>query len=399
MFELLWLLLPLAAASGWFAARRSSGNSKKTNGFPDEDYFRGLNYLLDNRPDKAIEVFLRLLEVNQETVETHLALGNLYRRRGEVDRAIQIHQNLTARKTLNDRQRARALLELGEDYMKAGVFDRAERLFTDLAIENTYVEQALRHLLTIYEQEQDWDNAIVSAHRLEESSGKALHTAIAQYHCEIAERAYKDRQPRVFREALRNALQIDPRCVRASLLFAKAKMAEGRHRSAMRILKQIELQDPTFLPEAIAPLRLCHRALGREEALIDYLQGLQVRHPSGYLAATLAELYREHQGREVAERFLIGALRTSPSAVGLRRLMELKLELGTPALRDQLVPLLEVGGPMFDDRLHYICGQCGFEGRAMHWRCPGCQTWSSIRPRDDRQGRARFAPHGPAAAA
>ena len=399
MPELLWFLLPLAAASGWIAARRSKRKQNQASGFPDEDYFRGLNYLLDNRPDKAIEVFLRLLEVNQDTVETHLALGSLYRRRGEVDRAIQIHQNLTARKTLTSRQRARALLELGEDYMKAGVFDRAEGLFEGLVAQNTYVEQALRHLLTIYQQEQDWENAIVSARRLEESSGKALHTAIAQYHCEIAEQAHERGQEAEFDQAVRMALQIDPRCVRASLLFARAKMAQGRYRSAMRILKQIERQDPGFLAEAIAPLQACYRALGQDEELIEYLQRVLMRHPSGYLTATLAELYRDHQGGEVAERFLIGALQRNPSAVGLRRLMELKLDRGTPALRAHLAPLLEVGGPMLDDRLHYTCSHCGFEARAVHWRCPGCQTWNSIRPRDDQPGRARPPSRDPAAAA
>lgn len=176
-------------------------------------------------------------------------------------------------------------------------------------------------------------------------------------------------------------------------------MAQARYRSAMRILKQIELQDPSFLPEAIAPLQACYRALGRDEAFIEYLQRVLTRHPSGYLTVTLAELYREHQGGEFAERFLIGALQRNPSAVGLRRLMELKLERGNPTLRAHLAPLLEVGGPVLDDRLHYTCSHCGFEGRAIHWRCPGCQTWNSIRPRDDQSGRVRPLARDPAAAA
>ncbi len=153
------------------------------------------------------------------------------------------------------------------------------------------------------------------------------------------------------------------------------------------------------MAEAIAPLQQCYRALGRDESLIEYLQGVQIRHPSGYLTATLAELYRAHEGTEVAERFLIGALQRNPSAAGLRRLMELKLDGGNTLLRDHLAPLLEVGGPMLDDRLHYACNQCGFECRAIHWRCPGCQTWSSIRPRDEPLGKGRPATRGSAAAA
>ena len=185
--DLLWLLLPLAAASGWYAARRDLRRPAAAPVSPD--YFRGINYLLNEQPDKAIEVFTRMLEVNTETVETHLALGGLFRRRGEVERAIRIHQNLIARSTLDAAQRSQALCELAQDYLKAGLLDRAENLFLELAEIPAHLETALRALMAIYEQEKEWHKAIVSARRLALIVDSDLGPLLAQYHCEMGERA------------------------------------------------------------------------------------------------------------------------------------------------------------------------------------------------------------------
>ena len=178
--NLLWLLLPVAALSGWWIGRRR-GNSNKNQSSSSiyPEYFKGLNFVLNEQPDKAIEVFIRMLEVDSETVETHLALGNLFRRRGEVDRAIRIHQNLIARPTLDREQRAHALLELGMDYMRLGLLDRAEGLFLELVESDLHLNQAYTELLEIYQQEKDWENAINIARKLELISGKKLNPVIA----------------------------------------------------------------------------------------------------------------------------------------------------------------------------------------------------------------------------
>ena len=186
MPELLWLLLPVAALSGWIAARRSAPSAAPQKPLPSQ-YFQGINYLLNEQPDKAIEVFTRLVEVDSDTVETHLALGSLFRRRGEVDRASRIHQNLIARPTLSRDQRAYAMLELGEDFMRAGLLDRAEHLFEQVAEVDTYVVPALRQLLTVYQQEKEWDRAISAALRLEASGAKSMRPLVAQFYCEQAE--------------------------------------------------------------------------------------------------------------------------------------------------------------------------------------------------------------------
>jgi lipopolysaccharide biosynthesis regulator YciM len=183
MQDLLWLLLPVAVAFGWFAAQRSKGKPGScSDSMLGSEYIKGLNYLLNEQQDKAIDVFIRMLEVNSDTVETHLALGNLFRKRGEVDRAIRIHQNLIARTSLSEEQRTDALLELGQDYMKAGLFDRAEALFKELLEHNVHISSALPLLLDIYQQEKDWDNAIAIADQMGFVGEQPARSVIAHFY-------------------------------------------------------------------------------------------------------------------------------------------------------------------------------------------------------------------------
>ena len=204
MPEPFWLalaLLPVAAWSGWWAATRAHmrGERRQRNAI-SSNYFKGLNYLLNEQPDKAIEVFLKLAEINTETAETHLALGNLFRRRGEVDKAIRFHRHIIGRSNLSEQHRTQALLELGEDYMRAGLLDRAEKLFSELAEDGRYSEVAIRSLLSIYQQEKDWKNAIVQARRLEQVRDRDTSALIAQFHCELAAEAGQDGDPICWRQ-------------------------------------------------------------------------------------------------------------------------------------------------------------------------------------------------------
>ena len=217
VIELLFLLLPVAAASGWWIGRRVEPSRRSVASASHPAFLRGLNYLLDEQPDKAIDVFLELAEVDNDTVETHLALGSLFRRRGEADRAIRIHQNLIARNTLNAEQRGYALFELGQDYMRAGLLDRAELLFHELAEIGLQRERALRGLLDIYQQERDWAHCLEIAERLKPFSERPLDTEIAQYHCELAEEARRRADPAEAGRHLARALDVDPSaCARPS---------------------------------------------------------------------------------------------------------------------------------------------------------------------------------------
>ena len=189
--EVLWLLLPVAAGTGWLAARGATRRTsrKRESGGLRSDYFQGINYLLNEQPDKAIEVFIKLIEVDSETVETHLALGNLYRRRGDVDRAIRIHQNLIARESLNVSQRTEALLELGQDYMSAGLLDRAEDLFSELA-EDAGLSRAgvFASSSTSTSRRRTGRRRSPAARKLEKATGNQLGWIIAHYCCEQASR-------------------------------------------------------------------------------------------------------------------------------------------------------------------------------------------------------------------
>ena len=383
--EMLWLLLPVAAGTGWWAAQSATRRTtrKRDRGGLRSDYFQGINYLLNEQPDKAIEVFIKLIEVDSETVETHLALGNLYRRRGDVDRAIRIHQNLVARESLSVAQRTEALLELGQDYLSAGLLDRAEDLFGELAEDDGYRVQALRQLIDIYEQEKDWLKAIASARKLEMATGNQLGWIVAHYCCEQASRHCREGDlERAFKH-VQQARNVHAACVRASLLEADIHAERGEHERAIRSLQRVEEQDPDFLPETVGRLRRSFHALGRVEALDDYLSRLLKRYGWTTLTLALADIRREAGGRRAAIRFITGQLRRRASVRGLDRLIDLEIEdrcEDDGGTVEHLEILKGLTAELLFERPLYKCRHCGFPAKSLHWQCPSCKHWTSIRP-------------------
>jgi lipopolysaccharide biosynthesis regulator YciM len=380
VIELLWLLLPAAAASGWVAGRRARDSRGAPNApSMSPEYFRGLNYLVNEQPDKAIEVFIRMVEVDRETVETHLALGSLYRRRGEVDRAIRIHQNLIARTYLSREQRTQALLELGLDYMRAGLLDRAEGLFAELLDLGEHVVPALRQLMDIYQQEKDWENAIRTARRLERESGVPQLAVIAHYYCELSTCAAKAHDFDAARYRLGQALDSDPGCVRASLMQAELAAQGGDWRGAISAYERVEYQDPGYLSEAIGPLLACYRRLGAPEAMVPYLERILKVHGGVTALVTLTELLREQRGERAAADFMALWLSRSPSMRGLQELILLDLAQASGQLRDHLLVLNGAIEGLMPDRGLYRCEHCGFDAMSLHWQCPGCKGWGTVR--------------------
>jgi lipopolysaccharide assembly protein B len=378
--ELLWLLLPLAAASGWLVARfEQKRQARRAFDLPSA-YFKGLNFLLNEQPDKAIEVFIRVLEVNSETVETHLALGNLFRRRGEVERAIRIHQNLIARPTLDRDQRSLALLELGQDYLKAGLFDRAENLFLELAEIRVHSEQALKLLLHIYQQEKEWEKAIAVTRKLARVSGKNMDEMIAQFYCELADQDYARKNYAVARERLRQALQADDKCVRASMLLGDIDAQEGKFRKAIDSWRRIEEQDVHYLGEVAGRIADGFRKLNDEEGLYDYFRDTLQRHGGVSLALAFADVISSREGVESAEKFVVDWLRRSPNVHGLHKLLELNLVRAPNSARNDLMLLKGIIEELRAQHLGYACSQCGFRGKSLHWLCPSCSRWNTIKP-------------------
>ena len=379
--DLLWLLLPLAAASGWYAAHRDQRRlSSSKDGGLSPDYFRGINYLLNEQPDKAIEVFTQMLEVNTETVETHLALGSLFRRRGEVERAIRIHQNLIARPTLDKAQRSLALCELAQDYHKAGLLDRAENLFLELAEIPAHAEQALHSLMYIYEQEKDWDKAIASGRRLAKTAGRSPEPVIAQYHCELGERALHAGNLALARACVMDALAVDARCVRASMLVGHVAAAQGKEREAIAAWQKIEQQDAVFLDEVIGEIVTAFRRLNDEQQLHAYLSDVARRRPGMRTLLTLAELIRTRDGQAGAQAFIAERLHQQPSVPGLKRLIDLQVSQDLPATRENLDLIKGILDQLAAQQEGYQCRQCGFRGQALHWQCPACHGWNTMLP-------------------
>jgi len=388
VFESLLLLLPIAAFSGWLVGRRSR-SVKTERGRADipADYLKGMNYLLNEQPDKAIDTFIQMLDVDSNTVETHLALGGLFRRRGEVDRAIRIHQNLIARPTLKKEERTQALFELGQDYMRAGLLDRAETLLSELADSDQRHHSALKLLLDIYQQEKEWQNAIQIAKKYELRMGKDLGASIAQFYCELAEQVRAQGEPLRALKLLKKALNEERSCVRASLLEADIEISAGDAKSALRAAQRVEQQDADFIPEALPLIKRCYQVLGRKDEFRRYLQRLLDNHSSIAVVLELADLIQEAEGEEAAEKFVTDFLKHTPSVFGIERLIDLNLERVKDEVKDKLLVLKNVTGDVLKNKPMYLCHHCGFTGRTLHWQCPGCKCWNTVKPVQGTEGK------------
>lgn len=379
----LWpLLLPAAAWSGWWVAMRSMADkaSRQSNHLSRE-YVVGLNYLLNEQPDKAVDIFIKLLDVDSDTVETHLALGSLFRRRGEVDRAIRIHQNLIARPQLSVVERKESLLALGQDYMSAGVFDRAERIFLEVdELGGSRELRSLHGLLAIYEQEKSWENALEVIKKIELSKGQSMHTQAAHYYCEIADQALKINQYDKAQQATRQALSIDKQSVRASLLQASLDMKQFRFKPAISALKRVQQQDPEFLTEIIDKLIVCYRELDLMGDCVEYLQQTIEAHPRASTIFVIAEYLRSENDMDAAIDFVSEKLEAHPSIKGLNRLIFWHLESAHGKVKDKLQMLYDITSKFLDNKPVYRCGHCGFGGKHLHWHCPSCKQWGRMKP-------------------
>lgn len=378
---LLFLLLPVAALSGWYAGRKGGARTVGRRASKlSTNYFRGLNYLLNEQPDKAIEVFLELAEVDKRTVETHFALGHLFRRRGEVDRAIRLHQSLIARPGLSDGQKTFAVLELGEDYMRAGLLDRAETLFCDLERVDPVAPQALRHLISIYQQERDWEKAIDYAQRLEARTKEPMGKLVAQFNCELCESARQRGDLKAARAHLEKAYAAEANCVRAGLIEGRMELAEGHDQAAIRVFERVARHDPEMLPEVLSPLLAAYQRRDEAQRARAFLHEMLERNPGVSPLLALTRLIEHEDGHAQAVAFLTQQLRRRPSVRGQGALIDLSLAEDQPVSRDLLLVLKQLGEQLVAGIAAYRCGRCGFAARIHHWQCPSCKSWGSVKP-------------------
>lgn len=378
---LLFFLLPIAAFSGWVLGRRRS--ERKSGARVSElstSYFRGLNYLLNEQQDKAIEVFLKLADINRDTVETHLALGNLFRRRGEVDRAIRVHQNLIARPSLSQEEKTVALLELGEDYMRAGLLDRAETLFADLVAMDALAPSALKHLIAIYQHERDWDKAIEHAQRLERATGEPQGSMIAQFHCELADHARAQGARDEARAHVADAFAVEPECVRASMILGHIEAASGDLDAAVRAFERVADLDIDYMPEILSPLLDCYARAQRMQRAEEFLLDITERYQGVSPVLALAKLYATTRGEGAAVEFLNRMLRQRPSVRALMALIDVNLHIASGEARENFLILRDLTRQLVEGKAMYRCNRCGFGAKAHHWQCPSCKSWGTVRP-------------------
>jgi lipopolysaccharide biosynthesis regulator YciM len=369
-------LLPVAAASGWWMAKRDKPKpTLQTRSSLKKEYFQGLNFLVNDQTDQALEVFMRMMELDDDTVETHLALGSLFRRRGEVDRALRIHQNLIARPQLSRVLRQQATLELAKDYATAGLFDRAENLLSELLTQNAHVDQALTRLGQIYEQQKDWAQAIGIARRQASFSGETQASLIAHYYCEQADVANEKNDLRASRTLWRKALSTDSGSIRAALALAE-KAVEGRDaRSALRYLHKALQSNIEYTPVALPLLAECYLQLQNPDGLRNELESLSSRYGGVSPLLPLLHLAQHSDDQQTVNDILSDFIEAQPRLASTARLI---VELGAADTTN--APLFEALKTGLENKTNFQCKQCGYNAKLLHWNCPSCRSWDTVLP-------------------
>ena len=384
-FDLLWLLaLPLFFGLGWLAARHESAAGRGGQGELPAGYFRGLNFLLSEQPDRAIDAFIDVVRVDPETVELHFALGKLFRQRGENDRAIRVHQSLLDRADLDSKAREQALFELGLDFLKAGLLDRADHAFGRLE-SGSWAEQALRHRLEIAELVRDWPLAISLASQLPVDGAGAggSKRAIIHFHCELAAKALAaaDAAGDALAERhLAEAFALGPDHPRVSLMRAELAMARGESEAALSAWEALRVRQPEWFVLGARAWLQANQKLGRLNDALGSLKAQFESQRSIELFLVLLEARLEHDGAQAAVAWGRAALARAPSLVGLDQLLDIELALADGPRRDELALTRGLLRTQAQRQSRYVCAHCGFKARRYSWQCPGCSRWESCAP-------------------
>ena len=367
---------------GYFLGRRDQFNrSRGQDESLSKDYFVGLNYLLNEQTDEAIETFIKVLDVNNDTVDTYLALGGLFCKRGEVEKSIRLHQDLLARPSLTPRQSLRVQLALAKDYFSAGLYDRAESILVDISQQNhDYRSDALKNLLNVYEREREWQSAAGVAEQLRRSEGEQYAVYLAHYYCEIGELQLRDNNRVSARQAIRQAFARDKSSVRASLLLGQMEFEEGNHKESIKALQRVARQDTDYISLSIPMLELAYERLGTRRGLGVYLAKCLSEKPGSAIILAMTRMLLRDYGHEKAIDFLAGQLEKHPTLKGLNVLMDLQIRFQKEQAGAELIIIRQLSDKILESKPVYRCEHCGFTGRKMHWQCPSCHSWQAIKP-------------------
>ncbi|WP_334186900.1 lipopolysaccharide assembly protein LapB [Noviherbaspirillum sp.] len=380
-FETWWLLvIPVFFGLGWIAARVDINQLVSESRTLPRGYFKGLNFLLNEQPDKAIDAFIEIVKLDPETVDLHFALGNLFRRRGEIERAIRVHQNLLARPDLPLEYQVHSQYELGQDYLKAGLLDRAEETFNRL-VETQYSAQARRALLEIYQREKEWTRAIEAAVALQESGAGGRQKEIAQFYCELAQDELVHTHTDAALALLEKSLAADRKNVRATMLMGDAYLSKGDTEAALLAWRRVEHQSVPHVALVAQRLMDGYRAVGRPQEGVNLLKNYLAEASSIDLLEVVFKAVMELDGVDAAKQLISDEVRRTPTLLGLDKLLEARLMDAPPEMWPELTMVKNLVHGYTQKLARYQCSQCGFKARQFYWQCPGCSQWETYPPR------------------
>lgn len=372
-------LFLLLAAAGWAMGRFGERDDEDAPPPLNIDYLKGLNFLLNEQTDQALEHFLRMVRVDDKTIETHFALGSLFRRRGEIDRAIRIHQNIIARPDIASEQRDQALYSLAKDYLSAGLLDRAENLFVRLAQGSRYQVQSLEALCGVYEQERDWEKAIDAGQRLEVIGGRSLALQIAHYHCELAEAAALKKDFAAARKFVKKAQAGRPRTMRGALTRAHIARDTDDNKTALKLYHRIIDENTYLIAEALPEIVAIYKRENATAELERALQALLKKNPDMASLVAYTAIVNDLGGIKVIDDCVEQYMLNEPTLgefVDLQQLSSGDKESNVSALAKVRGALSKLASAT----PRYQCQECGFSSQRLLWQCPSCRNWETQRP-------------------
>jgi lipopolysaccharide biosynthesis regulator YciM len=382
MIELLFLLLPVAMAYGWFMGRNSIKQKQQTD---KQDlsikYSTGLNYLLSNQQDKAIDSLLDALKVEDDSVEAHFAMANLFRKRGELDRALKVHEHLVRLNYLSTKDKQQAVFELGKDFLSAGLYDRAETMFTKLLKSTDYGVKSLTYLLKIYQSTKDWQQGLSHKKTIIKFNDKRqLHT-LANFYCELSTIAFDEDKFIEVIELLEQALALDRNSCRANFLMAKIYETNEQCQLACQCYKDIYHQDQDFFPDVIEPMKACYSRLDALDEFYTFIKKVYDETAgSSALICYLDHIEVKHSNKKSIE-FMLSALKRRPTIRGFQHFVKMQKNKEDKDVNNTSLDLIkELISEYLKLKHRYNCRTCGFNSATHYWSCPSCHEWEQLKP-------------------
>jgi len=382
MVELLFLLLPVAMAYGWFMGRNSIKQKDQTI---KQDlsikYSTGLNYLLSNQKDKAIDSLLEALKVEDDSVEAHFAMANLFRKRGELDRALKVHEHLVRHGNLPTKDKQQAVFELGKDFLSAGLYDRAEKMFNKLLRSDDYCLKSLNYLLQIFQSTKDWQQGINHKKLIVKLNDKRLLHTLANFYCEQATSAFeKDKFIDVI-ELLEQALKLDPNSCRANWLMAKIYENHKQYELACKCYQDIYQQDQEFFPDVIEQMYQCYLKLDSTDEFFRFIKKVYDETESSSALISYLTHVENKYGKKKAKEFILSALKRRPTIRGFKHFVKMQKSQTNKLDGNTSLDLIKKLISEYLKMKHrYSCRHCGFNSSTHYWSCPSCHEWEQLKP-------------------